>query len=59
MSLGFDVIRVGFEDNIYLPNGEIAKKNVQLVESVVKIAKDLGRDIATVDEAREILSLLR
>ena len=59
MSLGFDVVRVGFEDNIYLPNGEIAKNNVQLVESAVRIVRDLGKDIATVDEAREILSLPR
>jgi 3-keto-5-aminohexanoate cleavage enzyme len=57
--LGFDVVRVGFEDFIRLPNGEIAKNNVQIVESIVRIARDLGRDIATVDEAKEILSLSR
>ncbi len=50
-------VRVGFEDNIYLPNGQIAKHNVQLVESIVRIARDMGREIATVKEAREILRL--
>lgn len=59
MSLGCHVVRVGFEDNIYLPNGEIAKYNAQLVESVARIAQDLGREIAIVDEAKEILSLPR
>jgi 3-keto-5-aminohexanoate cleavage enzyme len=59
ISLGCHIVRVGLEDDFYLPNGEIAKHNVQLVESAVRIAKDLGRDIATVDEAKEILSLPR
>ena len=36
-----------------------AKYNVQLIESVVRIVKNLGRDIATVHEAKEILSLPR
>lgn len=57
MSLGCNISRVGLEDHIYLPNGEIAKNNVQIVESAVRIAKDLGRDIATVDEAKVIMSL--
>jgi 3-keto-5-aminohexanoate cleavage enzyme len=57
ISLGCNIVRVGLEDNFLLPNGEIAKDNVQLVESAVRIAKDLGREIATTDEAREILSL--
>jgi 3-keto-5-aminohexanoate cleavage enzyme len=55
--LGCHIVRVGFEDNIYLPNGQIAKRNVQLVESIVRIAKDMGREIATVGEAREILRI--
>jgi len=54
-SMGCNIWRTGFEDNIYLPNGEIAKYNVQIVESAVKIAKDLGREIATVDEAKQIM----
>ncbi|MCF6461182.1 3-keto-5-aminohexanoate cleavage protein [Clostridium sp. Cult3] len=50
-------VRVGFEDNVYLSKGVLAKSNGELVEKVVRIAKELGRDIATPDEAREILSL--
>jgi 3-keto-5-aminohexanoate cleavage enzyme len=49
--------RVGFEDNIYLSKGVLAKSNGKLVEKVVRISKELGRDIATPNEARKILSL--
>ncbi|MCF6465020.1 3-keto-5-aminohexanoate cleavage protein [Clostridium sp. Cult2] len=50
-------VRVGFEDNVYLERGVLAKSNGELVEKVVRIAKELGRGIATPDEAREILGL--
>lgn len=50
-------VRVGFEDNIYIEKGVLAKSNGELVEKVVRIAKELGREIATPDEAREILGL--
>lgn len=50
-------VRVGYEDNSYLSKGVIAKSNGELVEKVVRLAKELGREIATPAEAREILSL--
>lgn len=50
-------VRVGFEDNIYVSRGVLAKSNGELVEKVVRIAKEYGREIATPDEAREILKL--
>ena len=50
-------VRVGFEDNLYLERGVLAKSNGELVDKVVRLAKELGRGIATSDEAREILSL--
>ena len=50
-------VRVGFEDNVYLSKGVLAKSNGELVEKVVRMAKELGREIATPDEAREILGL--
>src|SRR6056297_209277 len=56
MAMGGNV-RVGFEDNIYLSKGVLAKSNGELVEKVVRIASELGREIATPDEAREILGL--
>ena len=50
-------VRVGFEDNIYLERGVLAKSNGELVAKAVRIAKELGRQIATPEEAREILGL--
>jgi 3-keto-5-aminohexanoate cleavage enzyme len=48
-------VRVGWEDNPYLPNGEPAKHNAQLVENVVKMAEAIGRPIATPETARKIV----
>ena len=50
-------VRVGFEDNVYLSRGVLAKSNGELVAKVVRLACELGRDIATPDEARQILGL--
>lgn len=50
-------VRVGFEDNVYYKKGELAKSNAQMVERIVRIANELGREVATVEEARRILSL--
>jgi 3-keto-5-aminohexanoate cleavage enzyme len=50
-------IRTGLEDNIYYSKGELAKSNAQLVERMVRIAREIGREIATVDEAREMLGV--
>jgi 3-keto-5-aminohexanoate cleavage enzyme len=50
-------VRVGFEDNTYLAKGVLAKSNGELVAKVVRIAKELGREIATPAEARAILGL--
>ena len=52
-----DHARVGFEDNIYLARRVQAKSNAELVEKVVRIARELGREIATPQEARRILHL--
>ncbi len=49
--------RVGFEDNIYYKKGELAKSNAQLVERIVRLADELGREVATPDEARKILGI--
>ncbi len=50
-------VRVGFEDNVYISKGVLANSNGELVEKVVRIAAEMGREIATPDEAREILGL--
>ncbi|ATI41676.1 hypothetical protein CBW24_06465 [Pacificitalea manganoxidans] len=56
ISLGGHV-RVGMEDNPFLTPGEYAKSNAELVEKIVRIARDLGRDIATPAEARAMIGL--
>jgi 3-keto-5-aminohexanoate cleavage enzyme len=50
-------VRVGFEDNIYLNPGLQAKTNAEFVEKAVKIAGELGREIASPSEVRRILGL--
>ncbi len=50
-------VRVGFEDNVYLSKGVLAKSNGELVEKVVQIARIFGREIASPAEARTILGL--
>ena len=49
--------RTGLEDTFYLPNGERATENGQLVEALVGIARETGRQIATPAEAREMLGV--
>jgi 3-keto-5-aminohexanoate cleavage enzyme len=50
-------VRVGFEDNLNLERGVPAKSNGELVAKVVRLAKELGREVATSAEARVILGL--
>jgi len=54
LSLGGD-IRVGLEDNFYLPDGEMAKSNGDLVTAAVEMVKLSGRSVASVSEARALL----
>jgi 3-keto-5-aminohexanoate cleavage enzyme len=49
--------RVGLEDSIYYSKGVLAKSSAQLVERVVRIAKEFGREIATPSDAKKILRL--
>jgi 3-keto-5-aminohexanoate cleavage enzyme len=50
-------IRVGFEDNIYIRKGVLAKSNAEMVEAAVNLTKTLQREVATPDEARQILQI--
>jgi 3-keto-5-aminohexanoate cleavage enzyme len=50
-------VRAGLEDNLYLPNGEMAKSNGELIEVAARIVRDVGRKVATVEQAKQILSL--
>jgi 3-keto-5-aminohexanoate cleavage enzyme len=49
--------RIGMEDNIYLSKGVLAQSNAQLVSRSVRIIRELGYEIASPEEAREILGL--
>lgn len=50
-------VRVGWEDNPYLPNGDLARHNAELVSTVVRVAREMGREVATPAEARRIVGL--
>jgi uncharacterized protein (DUF849 family) len=50
-------IRVGLEDNLYLPGGEMAKSNGELIAKARKMTEDIGRRPATVSEARSMLDI--
>lgn len=50
-------VRVGMEDAVYFRKGELAKTNAQFVARIVELAKTLGREVATPDEARAMIGL--
>ncbi len=50
-------VRVGFEDNIYLRKGVLAKSNAEIVDMAAGLIQKLNCEVATVDDAREILNL--
>jgi uncharacterized protein (DUF849 family) len=50
-------VRVGLEDNIYIKKGVLAKSNAELVEKIVRLADILNREVATPDDARQMLGL--
>ncbi|MBA2240753.1 MAG: 3-keto-5-aminohexanoate cleavage protein [Solirubrobacterales bacterium] len=50
-------VRAGLEDNLYLPSGEMARSNGELIAKARQMAEDVGRRAATVAEAREMLGL--
>jgi uncharacterized protein (DUF849 family) len=52
-------VRVGLEDNFYLPGGEMARSNGDLVARARRLVQDCGRRAATVEEARTLLGLGR
>lgn len=50
-------IRVGLEDNLYLPDGELAASNGELVAKAAELVRMIGGEVATITEARQILRL--
>ncbi len=55
VGLGCDIVRVGFEDNIFLPDGHQAKHNYELVEAMASIIRYMGQEVANTKDAREIM----
>jgi uncharacterized protein (DUF849 family) len=58
VELGGDV-RTGLEDTLYLPDGGRATTNGELIQALASIVREVGRDVATPSEAREMLGVLR
>lgn len=52
LAMGCDLVRVGFEDGVHLPNGTVARDNSEMVQAAVEIAAIYGAQPATVAEAR-------
>ncbi|WP_136715488.1 BKACE family enzyme [Halorientalis salina] len=50
-------VRVGLEDNFYVEEGRMAADNAELVEKAARMTRDIGREPATPDEAREIMGI--
>ena len=50
-------VRVGLEDNFYVEEGLMAKSNGELVEKAARMVRDLGRDVASIEESRRTLCL--
>ncbi len=50
-------VRTGLEDNVYLERGALASGNAQMVEKMARLAREIGREPASPDEAREVLRL--
>ncbi|MDD6160666.1 MAG: 3-keto-5-aminohexanoate cleavage protein, partial [Oscillospiraceae bacterium] len=50
-------IRVGMEDNVMYAKGQLAESNRQFVERAARVIREYGREVATPDDARQILNL--
>ena len=50
-------VRVGLEDSLFISRGKLAESNAQQVAKIRRIVEDLGCEVASPDEAREILAL--
>lgn len=50
-------VRLGMEDGVYISRGQLAESNAQMVEKIKRIALEMGREIATPEDAKKILNL--
>ncbi|HRG87810.1 MAG TPA: 3-keto-5-aminohexanoate cleavage protein, partial [Chitinophagales bacterium] len=49
-------VRAGLEDNFYLPEGEMARSNGELIDAAAKLVRMMGREVATIAETRAMLN---
>jgi 3-keto-5-aminohexanoate cleavage enzyme len=59
VGLGATAVRVGFEDSVFYAPGKAASTNAELVKRVVELVQNMGFDVATTEEARAILGVLK
>jgi len=57
IGMGASFVRVGFEDSPFFAPGKAAKSNAELVERMVSLIHQIGYEVATCDEAREVLQI--
>ena len=57
IGMGASVVRVGFEDSVYFAPGKAAEINTELVERIVSLIEQMGCEVASCDEARQILGI--
>jgi 3-keto-5-aminohexanoate cleavage enzyme len=57
IGMGASFVRVGFEDSTFFAPGQAARTNAELVERMVSLIHHIGFEVATCDEAREILEI--
>lgn len=57
VAMGATVIRVGFEDSVFYAPGKAAQSNAELVKKAADLVRHMGFDVATSQEAREILKI--
>ena len=57
IGMGASVVRVGFEDSVFFAPGKAAQTNAELVEKMVSLVHQIGYEVATCQEAREILGI--
>ena len=57
IGLGASVVRVGFEDSVFYAPGKAADTNIQLVEKLASLIRQIGFEVASTQEAREMLCI--
>jgi len=57
VGMGASFVRVGFEDSVYLAPGKMAARNVDLVDNIVSLVRQMGMEIAAPSEAKKLLGI--